>query len=92
MIISSAMFQKIQSAVSVISVYNHISHEVKPYKILWNGRSYLIKKIGLHHTYREGRTLLHIFSVQSDTLYFKLICNTDTLHWTLEEIADGESN
>ncbi len=86
------MFQKIQSSVSVISVYSHVKQEVKPYKILWNGRTYIIKKIGFHHTYRQGRTLLHIFCAQSDTLYFKLVCDTDTLHWTLEEIADGESN
>ena len=86
------MIQKISAPISVALVYNHKSREVKPCKILWEGRSYVIKKIGLHHTVRQGRTLFHIFSVESESLFFKLALNTESLSWMLEEIADGESN
>ena len=86
------MIQKISTPISVALVYNHKKREVKPVKILWEGRSYGIKKIGLHHTVRQGRTLFHIFSVESESLFFKLVFNTDSLSWMVEEIADGEPN
>jgi hypothetical protein len=43
----------------------------------------------LHHTFRSGRTLFHVFSVASKSLFFRLVLNTDTLFWRLEEISDG---
>jgi hypothetical protein len=90
--ICSGMIQKISAPISVALVYNHKTREVRPCKVLWDGKEYLIKKIGLHHTLRQGRTLFHIFSVESEALFFKLIFNTDSLSWMLEEIADGEPN
>jgi hypothetical protein len=86
------MIQKMMAPVSVALVYNHKNREVKPVKVLWEGRSYSIKKIGLHHTYRQGRTLFHVFSVESESLFFRLVFNTDSLSWMVEEIADGEPN
>ena len=61
-----------------------------PEVVVWEGRTYAVKKLGLHHTYREGRTLFHVFSVETPTLFFRLVLNTDNLHWSVEEIADGE--
>ncbi len=72
--------------------FNHQTRAVAPKRILFEGRQHDIAKIGYHHTFREGRTLYHVFSVSSDTLFFKLVLNTDTLAWSLEEISDGESN
>lgn len=58
----------------------------RPTSMLWNGRQYSITKVGLHHTTREGRTLLHIFSVTDGTTSFKLELNSETLSWKLLEI------
>lgn len=60
-----------------------------PRWVKWRGRIYQIKKIGLHHTYRKGRTLFHIFSVATKTVFFRLKLNTDNLSWRLEEIDNG---
>ncbi|HJY99009.1 MAG TPA: hypothetical protein VJ227_04865 [Patescibacteria group bacterium] len=60
-----------------------------PRWIKWKNRVYKIERIGLHHTYREGRTLYHIFSVAAPTLFFRLRLNTESLSWKLEEISDG---
>jgi len=84
------MIQKISAPISVILTYNHRKKEVKPVKVLWENRPYLITRIGLHHTVRQGRTLFHIFSVECDALFFRLMLNTESLNWTVEEIADGE--
>ena len=47
-----------------------------------------VSKVGLHHTFRKGRTLFHVFSVVSKGIYLRLILDTDTLHWELEEISE----
>jgi len=46
-------------------------------------------QVGLHHLYREGKVLFHIFSVVADTLFMRLRFDTDTLYWVLEETEDG---
>jgi hypothetical protein len=86
------MIQKISAPISVQLFFDHHLSQAKPTNVIWERRNYPITKIGLHHTYRQGRTLFHVFSAASPTLFFKLVLNTDTLHWTLEEIADDEPN
>lgn len=86
------MIQKIQSPISVSLIFDHKTRKVFPKAVEWEGKTYLINKIGLHHTYRVGKTLYHVFSVESPSLFFRLVLDTDTLHWSVEEIADGEPN
>lgn len=86
------MIQKISAPISVQLVYDHRHHNVSPRKLLWDGREFPVTQVGLHHTIREGRTLFHIYSVTSNQLFFRLKLDTDSLFWTLEEIADGLSN
>lgn len=83
------MISKINEPVSVSLSYNHQTHKVSPKALVWKNRLYAIKKIGLHHTFRRGRTLYHVFSVTTSTLFFRLVLNTEDLHWKVEEIADG---
>jgi len=80
---------KINNPVSVISSYNHRLNSVSPRKIIWNGREYIITKTGLHHTYRQGRTLFHVFSVVGGNIFFRLVLNTDNLFWQLDEIDES---
>lgn len=86
------MHEIIDVPVSVNLVFDHKTRKVFPRHVLWEGKTYLITKLGLHHTFRTGKTLYHVFSVESPTLSFRLVLDTDTLHWRLEEISDGESN
>ena len=60
-----------------------------PLSIFWRGRVYKITKIGLHHNFYEGKILIHIFSVLSGTLFFKLKFDTKNLEWRLLETYDG---
>jgi hypothetical protein len=86
------MFEKFSAPVSVSLAFDSKKGKVYPKWVVWNNRLYPIIKIGLHHTYREGRTLFHVFSVASKSLFFRLVLNTDNLHWRLEEISDGMAN
>ena len=86
------MITKLNIPVSVTLAYDHKKRKVFPKWIIWNNRLYAVAKIGLHHTFRQGRILYHVFSVASKTLFFRLVLNTDNLHWRLEEVADNEGN
>jgi len=83
------MIEKLLAPVSVGIVYDHRKRKVIPKWVLWEGKVYPIEKVGLHHTFRQGRTLYHVFSVSTKTLFFRLVLDTDSLHWRLEEISDG---
>lgn len=76
------MIQKISEPVDVV-------FRKAPLALRWSGRTYSVEKIGLRHTYRDGITRHHVFSVVGGNLFFRLNLNTDTLGWTLEEVSDG---
>lgn len=90
------MIQRISESISVILSCSTPSGPgpvgVKPISLTWQNRDYIVTQQGLHHTYRSGRTLHHIYSVLAGDLFFRLNLNTDTLRWTLEEISDGLPN
>jgi len=86
------MITKLKAPVSVKLNFNHKTRTASPTEIIWEGRTYKIKKIGMHHTYRDGRTLKHVFSCIANNIFFRLVFNTENLHWQLEEIADGLPN
>lgn len=83
------MITKLDAPISVKIVYNHHQRSFVPKVIQWEGREYPVIKIGLHHTAREGRTLMHFFSVTTPNLFFRLKFNTDNLNWSVEEYSDG---
>ncbi len=41
---------------------------------------------------RTGRLIYHVFSVETNELYFRLIFNAESLTWEVSEISDGEIN
>ncbi|HCR35732.1 hypothetical protein A2130_02935 [Candidatus Woesebacteria bacterium GWC2_33_12] len=65
---------------------NVILRDNIPLSMTWRNRDYKITKVGLHHDYFEGKTLVHIFSVLSDDLFLKLKFNSKNLTWNLMEI------
>lgn len=75
--------------VSVNLLFDRRTKRAVPKEVLWQGRRYTITQVGLHHTYRQGRTLIHVFSVTDGTIFFRLEFDTETLHWRLREVFDG---
>ncbi|MFA6249931.1 MAG: hypothetical protein WC686_00315 [Candidatus Shapirobacteria bacterium] len=82
------MIQKISAPVSVVLTFSHRQRTVRPVKLVWDGHEHVITKIGFHHTYWQGRTLYHVFSVASPSMFFRLVLNTQNLFWILEEVSD----
>jgi hypothetical protein len=60
-----------------------------PKYVVWKGRNYTVDKVGLHHTFSEGKILYHIFSVVAGTVFFRLKLNSENLLWRLEEVSDA---
>ncbi len=75
----------INEPVSVTMMYNHHQHKTMPIELMWRNQHYPITKVGLHHTYHEGQTLKHIFSVTSKDIFFELSFDTQDLTWRLEK-------
>lgn len=86
------MQEIIKEKVSVITVYDRMKGTVLPKKVRWQGKDYVIEKLGYYHRYREGRNMIHIFSVVSKEMFFRLRLDSENLQWTLEEISDGLPN
>jgi len=81
------MIQQVRMPVSVNLIYNHKKNRVLPFALAWDGEVRKIKTVDLHHTYKVGRTLYHVFSVSTEGAFFKLVLNTDNLFWEVEEVA-----
>ena len=71
--------------------FNDSQKKIFPVQIQWKNRDYRIEKVSLHHQYYQGKKLLHEFCVSSRDIFFKLILDTENLHWKIAEVADGES-
>ncbi len=83
------MGEKIKEPVSVNLLFNHKKRQTTVPKIIWRDNPHKIVTHGLHYTFKEGDTLMHVFSVASETTSFKLILDTGSLIWTLEEVYDS---
>jgi len=76
--------------VSVNLLYDHKKNRVTPLALRWDGEIKKVTSVDLHHSYRTGRTLFHVFSVSTQGAFFKLVLNTESLFWEVEEVAcDG---
>ncbi len=75
------------SALTISEVVD-VVFEKYPKLVKWRGREIEIKKLGLHHTFKNGNILYHVFSVVSDSLFLKLQLDTKHLQWKLEEIYE----
>ncbi|MBI3342947.1 hypothetical protein HY032_02225 [Candidatus Gottesmanbacteria bacterium] len=84
------MAEIIDESVSVNLLFNHLKRSVAPTSLYWRGRRYTITQVGLHHFLREGRVLVHVFSVTDGTTFFRLRFDTELLTWKLLEIDDQQ--
>ena len=83
------MSEPINEKITVLSVYDRMNGRVMPRKMRWQGRMYRLTKLAYYHKIRQGRTVIHVFHVTDGTMDFRLSCNSENLHWTLEEVSDG---
>lgn len=86
------MLEKINEKVGVLFQYEPRGARVMPVKMRWMGKLFTFTKLGYYHKRIVGRTRLHIFDVSDSGMDFRLICDPDTLSWTLEEVSDANAS
>jgi hypothetical protein len=83
------MTQKIHESISVISLYDSKLFKTFPKRILWKDKVYKVTKLGLHHTFRQGTKLIHVFNVATGGAFMRLHLDTTTMCWILEEVEEN---
>jgi hypothetical protein len=83
------MLEKLHERVSVLAVYNNRGTPLTIYKVKWNGRVYPITQLGYPYKRKVGKTTVHVFHVNNDTIAFKLEYNSEWLTWHVVEVSDG---
>ena len=81
-----SVMETIDESVSVDFLSNSAKKCAYPWIVKWRGVMYRITNVGFHHTVRQGRVLMHIFSVTDGNTFFKLRFDTETLGWKLLEV------
>jgi hypothetical protein len=80
------MIDRLNAPVSVTATFNHRTRQLDIKRVQFDGHEHVIRRVSYHHTQRKGKTLLHIFCVSGEDVFFKIVLNTDTLLWSLHEI------
>lgn len=80
---------KINEPISVSFAYDADKRQSFPKWLIWSGRLRPVTRVGLHHKFRKGKILFHVFSVTSRGSFFRLILNTENLQWEVEQISES---
>jgi len=75
------MIQRISEPVSVVSSYNAMTKAVRPVSLEWSRRTYPVSQVGLRHTYRDGITRHHVFSVVARSGNTEPLAELDRAEW-----------
>ena len=85
------MLECIDEKVSMMLAYNKDKGTVKPHIMKWKQQYITIQEVTYHHLIKKGRELIHVFHATDGHLDFRLHLDTQTLHWKLMEVSDGNS-
>jgi hypothetical protein len=86
----SRMIQRMEAPITVLAVFDHRTRQVVIRRITFDGCEHTITRTGMHYTQKSGRTLEHVYCVVSKEGAFKIVLNTETLHWTLQEVQSRD--
>ena len=84
------MRETMREKVSVNLIFDSKTCQIMPKHVGWQSRLHTITQVGLHHTYRSGRALIHVFSFTDGSTFVRLELYTETLHWFLTGVSDGQ--
>lgn len=62
--------------------------KLKPVWFIWRGREYQIKKITYWWREREGKTLIHHFTVTDGVNLYELSYHPTEMNWYLTQVED----
>lgn len=86
------MYEIVNQPIDMIAIFGKEFNDIKPFKFKWNNKDFIVTKIGYKHKVREGRKIVHVFSVTDGTNFFELRFDADDVAWKLGRTWDGEAN
>jgi hypothetical protein len=84
------MIRRPNDRVDVSARFTHDPPRATIRSVTYRGHKYVIQEVSYAYCVRKGRTLLHIFWASARGITFKLVLNTESLAWTIQEIHDHE--
>ncbi len=75
---------KTNEQIEIITIFT--INGLQPFIFKWAGKKFKVEKVNLVHEQKQGDDKLVYFSVTSENNYFKLVFNTNSLKWFIEEI------
>ena len=84
------MYEDINEQVSVLVVFGQGDRKVRPFRIRWGDRTFEITEVGYQYKYKEGQSVIHVFSATDGTNFFELKYDSEDLKWMLGRVADNE--
>lgn len=85
------MYETINEKIEVAAVFGRGFKDVRPFKIRWHGKEYVMKKVSYQHKVKEGRKIIHVFSCSDESNFFELRFDATDLQWILGRTWDGET-
>lgn len=79
------MYEKVSEPIEVLAAFR--KDRAEPMVFKWGNRHYQVKRVHLMHTERHGREKIYIFSVSDDANAYRLSFSSESMKWTLEEMA-----
>ena len=77
------MFEQINELIDVVAEFK--GNKLLPVKFIWHSKEFIVKKLNLAYSKREGRGKFYYFAVSDGANYFKLQFNAENLNWVLLE-------
>ena len=79
----------INEPVSVQLLIDAETNQVRPFRLKWRGKVYVVKEIGKYHPGRQGTVKLHYFTVNVGTLDMRIRIDGSSLAATSQYTSDG---
>ena len=86
------MYENINEPVSVVAIFGTGPKKVQPWKFKWHDKEYLITHVDYRYKYKQGESLVYVFSVTDGTAYFELHYDSRDVKWLLGRVSDNEAN
>jgi hypothetical protein len=84
--------QRLNDPADVSVKFTHQPRCVTIRSVTCRGRKYAIREVSYAYPIRKGWTLFHVFWAAGQGITFKLVLDTESLAWTIQEIHAHESD
>lgn len=86
------MYTNINEQVAVVAIFNRGKPKVKPFKLKWHDREYVLTHVNYDGKSREGDHIVHSFHANDGSNYFELKFYAQDVKWILGRTSDNEAS